>query len=379
MLPKPVLSKVVDRAGNGYCNASCASMNGFRSSMEDAHMMDAGDGNVSLFGIFDGHSGEKCSLFVAQRMPAKLKALQEPITANMIEKTCVEIDEAFLSQNIEGGSTGTFCIVRRSGQVTVANVGDSRVLVCRGNQLLFETRDHKPQDGSERERILRAGGTIVSNRVDGDLAVSRAFGDAGFKVRGTRDYKNQKVIAVPDVTEVTCKPNDIIILACDGVFEGNFSSYDVCHFVNDQIPKCSDDLAVVACRVCDEAVRRGSKDNISCMIVQLSSGVAKVKQFGKASFVPGPPFPRNHDACRTAYGKMAEMAHKTTAEALQTRYQLLQAFTRNQLGSQPPVMRTAFEMSDDVDIETERAFFSRGPAAGNEKAFFEALAMGINK
>ncbi|CAJ1010489.1 putative Protein phosphatase 2C [Leishmania naiffi] len=375
MLPKPILSKVVDRAGSSFVNSACASQNGFRNSMEDAHMLVASDdADVAYFGIFDGHSNAECSAYVARELPQLLKKLPEPITAEMLEKICVEVDEAYMKAYVEGGSTGTFCIIRKDLTVTIANVGDSRILVCRDGKLIFATEDHKPYVQEEMERIVACGGSVVSNRVDGDLAVSRAFGDASFKVKGAKDYRKQKVIAVPDVSVVQCQPNDFIILACDGVFEGNFSNEDVCQFVWEQQQNCWDDLAVVACRVCDEAIRCGSKDNISCLVVQLAEGSSKVKLFGTASFVPGPPFPRNQQPCRTAYAQMAELGHTTTAAALQTRYQLLQAFSKNKLNAQPPVMRTAFEMSDEVDVETELSFFGKGPAPGNEKNFFEALA-----
>ena len=41
--------------------------------------------------------------------------------------------------------------------------------------------DHKPQDRREHERITAAGGTVVANRVNGHLALSRALGDFTFK------------------------------------------------------------------------------------------------------------------------------------------------------------------------------------------------------
>lgn len=330
--------------------------------------------SVAYFGIFDGHSNGLCSKYIASQMPARLKELKEPITEEALRELCIKLDTEFVTENDCGGSTGTFCIVRKDGAVTIANVGDSRILHCRKGKLLFATEDHKPSNPDERNRILNCGGAVLNNRVDGDLAVSRAFGDASFKVPNTKNYAQQKVVAIPDVTELQCEMGDLLILGCDGVFECSFSNEEVCQFVAEQLPKCWDDLAVAACRVCDEAIRRGSKDNISCMIVQLADGGAKVKVFGKQSFVPGPPFPRNQRPCHAAYSQMAEIGGFTTADALQQRYKLLQSYTKNQLQTLQPVMRTAFEMSDEVDIETEWRFFGKGPAPGNEKGFFEALA-----
>jgi len=41
--------------------------------------------------------------------------------------------------------------------------------------------DHKPSREDEARRIKAAGGFIINKRVMGELAVSRAFGDAEFK------------------------------------------------------------------------------------------------------------------------------------------------------------------------------------------------------
>ena len=41
--------------------------------------------------------------------------------------------------------------------------------------------NHKPYDKAELRRIKRAGHTVDMQRVDGDLALSRAFGDFNYK------------------------------------------------------------------------------------------------------------------------------------------------------------------------------------------------------
>jgi serine/threonine protein phosphatase PrpC len=50
-----------------------------------------------------------------------------------------------------------------------------------GGDALALSTDHKPDDPLERERILKAGGTVEKSRVNGKLAVSRALGDFDFK------------------------------------------------------------------------------------------------------------------------------------------------------------------------------------------------------
>jgi protein phosphatase len=112
------------------------------------------------------------------------------------------------------------------------------------------------------------------------------------------------------------------------------------------------------------------------MLVQFKNGKAMVERHGAQGFVPGPPFPRTHESSRVAYSRMSMLAQVSLADALQQRYELFLAFTHDQMKSLPPIKQVAFEMSDEVDIETERVFFGNGPTPGNEKAFFAAIAEG---
>ena len=378
VLPKPVLSKVVDRVGAKTVVGACCSINGFRNSMEDAHCMIM-DPDRMLFGIFDGHSNDKCSQYIAEHMPRKIKGLSSPLQDADIEKVCVDLDAEFLENVSDGGTTGTFCMVEpiagtNKHRVTIANVGDSRILVARAGRIIAQTLDHKPQNPEERQRIERCGGIVRMNRVDGDLAVSRAFGDGMFKKFSGSDLRNQKVIAVPDIQRIDCEPEDIIVLACDGVFEGSFTNEEVVQFVTCNLPPPAGDYAVVSARVCDQAVRRGSKDNISCMLVHFTDGSAHVAHHGAASFVPGPPYPRTHEASRTAYQRMAQMAGVSLTDALKLRYELYTAHVNQQSHKRKPIEQVAFDMSDEVDIQNEGQFWAG--AAGGDSSFFSNLADG---
>jgi protein phosphatase len=374
ILPKPILSKIVDRAGTDRVAAACCSVNGYRNNFEDAHVLHFGPKRM-LFGIFDGHSNDKCSNYIAEHLPRKVNDLAS-LTNEAIEDMCIKLDELFLEDVGDGGTTATFCIVEAvedKFNVTVCNIGDSRTLVARGGRIILATLDHKPQNPEEKARIERCSGVVRMNRVDGDLAVSRAFGDATFK-RNRDNLRNQKVIAVPDVSRIECQKDDVLIIACDGVYEGNYNNEEVVENVFSMLPPPEGDYGVVAARICDQAIRRGSKDNVSCMIVQFTNGLPMVQQHGERGFLPGPPFPKQHSSSRQAYGRMASLVNLSLAEALQMRYELFTAFVGNRLQSMSALKQLAFEMSDDVDVESERAFFGSGPTPGKEAAFFAALA-----
>lgn len=91
-----------------------------------------------------------------------------------------------------------------------ANVGDARIILCRGGKALRLSYDHKGSDENEGKRIASAGGLILNNRVNGVLAVTRALGDA---------YMKDLVTGHPYTTEtvIQSEVDEFMIIACDGV------------------------------------------------------------------------------------------------------------------------------------------------------------------
>jgi len=56
--------------------------------------------------------------------------------------------------------------------------------------------------------------------VDGNLALSRAFGDFQYKDQPNMQAKDQAVTAFPDITVTQRKKADkFIVLACDGIWD----------------------------------------------------------------------------------------------------------------------------------------------------------------
>eukprot|EP01061_Rhynchopus_euleeides_P047807 TRINITY_DN9845_c0_g1_i3.p1 TRINITY_DN9845_c0_g1~~TRINITY_DN9845_c0_g1_i3.p1 ORF type:complete len:455 (+),score=73.70 TRINITY_DN9845_c0_g1_i3:559-1923(+) len=243
-----------------------------------------------------------------------------PLSDDALRRLSLQLDREFLNQRIEDGSTGTYITTKptQAGryQVQVGNVGDSRVIVGKGGLAFPMTTDHKPSNEGERRRIEAAGGHVESDRVDGRLAVSRAYGDAEYKQGSNTNELTHKVIAVPEITHVECGKEDFIFLSCDGVYERNFSSEEVIRFINDCLATTSD-LGVVCSMVCDEALERGSKDNISAMIVTFADGMDYASAGVETRL--GPYAARNNHDFRQAY-EAALPRDLTLVDALPLRY-----------------------------------------------------------
>lgn len=58
------------------------------------------------------------------------------------------------------------------------------------------SEDHKPSNEKEMARIQQAGGWVEFNRVNGNLALSRALGDFVFKRNGKKKVEEQIVIGM---------------------------------------------------------------------------------------------------------------------------------------------------------------------------------------
>ncbi|KAI1267190.1 protein serine/threonine phosphatase 2C [Xylariaceae sp. FL1019] len=136
-----------------------------------------------------------------------------------------------------------------------ANVGDARIILCRGGKALRLSYDHKGSDENEGKRIANAGGLILNNRVNGVLAVTRALGDT---------YMKDLVTGHPYTTETVIQPeaDEFIIIACDGLWDVCTDQEAVDLVRDNQDPVASSKLLV------DHALARFSTDNLSCMIIR---------------------------------------------------------------------------------------------------------------
>ncbi|XP_031500680.1 probable protein phosphatase 2C 39 isoform X2 [Nymphaea colorata] len=169
-------------------------------------------------------------------------------------------DETILDKSGElgrGGSTAVTAILIDGEKLVIANVGDSRAVLCRKGAAKQLSVDHEPD--KERSEIENKGGFVTLlpgdvPRVDGRLAVARAFGDKSLK---------KHLSSKPHVKVQMIDSNvEFFILASDGLWKvmTNQEAVDAIRNIKD--------AQTAAKRLTEEAVSRKSKDDISCIVVR---------------------------------------------------------------------------------------------------------------
>lgn len=120
----------------------------------------------------------------------------------------------------ESGCT-LVCAIITPTHIVCGNVGDSRCVLGRKNKVIALTEDHKPSIVEEKTRIEKAGGFVRFDRVNGELAMSRAIGDFRYKQSTSLEIHEHLVICLPDISvqERNSEDDEVLILACDGVWD----------------------------------------------------------------------------------------------------------------------------------------------------------------
>ena len=103
---------------------------------------------------------------------------------------------------------------------------------------------------AERERIQNAGGTVMIQRVNGSLAVSRALGDYEYKQVEGKGPCEQLVSPEPEVSIIDRdrEGDQFVVLACDGIWDV-MSNEELAEFVHSRM-RLTNDLTQVCNQVC---------------------------------------------------------------------------------------------------------------------------------
>ncbi|KAL0311849.1 UNVERIFIED_CONTAM: putative protein phosphatase 2C 6 [Sesamum radiatum] len=256
-----------------------------------------------FFGVYDGHGGSQVANYCRDRIHSALTEELEIIMNNMNDgsnkdnceqqwrraliRCFIKVDDEIGGRaRLEPvapetvGSTAVVAIVC-SSHIIVANCGDSRAVLCRGKQPMALSVDHKPNREDEYARIEAAGGKVIQwngHRVFGVLAMSRSIGDRYLKPWIIPD---PEVMFVPRTREDEC-----LILASDGLWDV-MTNEEVCDMARKRIllwhknngvtlpserGEGIDPAAQAAAEyLSNRALQKGSKDNISVVVVDLKA------------------------------------------------------------------------------------------------------------
>lgn len=309
----------------GELKHATALLQGAREEMQDfLHVVPKARCGFLCAGVFDGHAGDSAADYLSRKFydmfseqvseeayaqecspeerdegalscPVELSMLLKSVFAKMDKELLNWLKETQEGDEQQAGSTATVVLARKD-KVVVANVGDSRAVLCRNGRAQDLSTEHRVEGGgktveAEVARVEGVGGWIEDGRVCDVLAVSRAFGDAMFKGEGLPDllqygidskfwdkefadtvrFTGDPVVSTPDVTEIALREDDeFIILASDGLWDV-VSSKDAVHIARKDLQK-GRPLKAVAEKLANIALRRYSQDNIAVVIIDLGGG-----------------------------------------------------------------------------------------------------------
>lgn len=254
---------------------------GKRPEMEDfAHIqrISVGGSDALYAGVYDGHSGRYASQFLKERLCEVVESAlasqgddDEKAIASAFERADRDLCE--LPDVGESGSTASTVVIYPpsvgsddGGEIVAANTGDSMAAVLSGStRTAGLTKQHRPfgrVNKVEIDRIKANGGFVLQGRVQGELAVSRAFGDAQMK---------SLIPSTPEISRHHISPSRDrwLLVASDGVWD--VLSPGQAWKLASRFADSGKSLSEIAAMLADEAIhRRNCGDNVALVLIDLA-------------------------------------------------------------------------------------------------------------
>jgi len=210
------------------------------------------DMNCCLYGVFDGHDGPRAAHFTSERLSAELLLGQltsgsnDEIVKNNLAQAFTVVERGYfesidvelakkthlqsqlpeppdlaekhypsvmqqietLNDTIKGGTTALVVVILNE-KLFVANVGDSRALLCQydnQNKLMVQqiNEDHNICNLNEVKRLEKLGLDVESLKSNSKLRFTRCIGNysckGGYKDnKALKDASTEPIIATPDI------------------------------------------------------------------------------------------------------------------------------------------------------------------------------------
>eukprot|EP00933_Yihiella_yeosuensis_P056685 TRINITY_DN5605_c0_g2_i2.p1 TRINITY_DN5605_c0_g2~~TRINITY_DN5605_c0_g2_i2.p1 ORF type:complete len:324 (-),score=35.75 TRINITY_DN5605_c0_g2_i2:149-1120(-) len=266
--PSPIsmLTRVAQEANAAY-----------RSHMEDSAVVvdpfmagECPGDSWSYFAVYDGHGGRQAVDLTEARLHSivldELRGVvqtfggcpSDEAIAEVLSRSFQRIDDQLKA--IGAWHCGCTCTVvlahKTSGglRLHAANVGDSRAVSLDPYGEIRISRDHRPSDPAEIQRVESEGGFVSRGRVSGQLGVSRALGDHALKSAG--------VTWRPYIHHRDASRDSTLIICSDGVWDA-ITDADARVVIEHCMADHTHDQAAES--LLREACRLGSTDNITVL------------------------------------------------------------------------------------------------------------------
>lgn len=240
--------------------------------------------NRKFFGVYDGHAGahtasqlSECLHFlIAETADYKKDDLLPAIEGGFIAMDNKLADDQRIQVDISG-STGILLVVSENDTIYAAGLGDSRAVISHQGRAQELSKDHLPTEPNEYARIKAAGGFVANDRVNGSLAMSRAFGDFIFKQNTDLPLEDQGVCCRPDIRHrsVNYENDEFMVIGSDGVWEV-LTEQEVVDFIRTRLAK-KIPLETIAMELLDSCITDDVMnqegigcDNMTCSIICVS-------------------------------------------------------------------------------------------------------------
>jgi protein phosphatase 2C family protein 2/3 len=156
------------------------------------------------------------------------------------------------------------------------------------------SRDHRPNDEKEYQRIIEAGGKIYQTEanikneggtenitgplrvIPGKLSISRALGDIEAKHPDLGGNPNV-IIALPEIKYFDINPNnDFILIGCDGLFD-KMKNKEIIDFIwkinNVRTKDIHNTCGILVEKLVKETIIKKSTDNITAIFISLKENL----------------------------------------------------------------------------------------------------------
>ena len=294
----------------------------------DLHYVDK-KGSNAFFAVYDGHGGstvsESLSLFLHQKL--FMSDLFQTDMRKCIETTFAQADKEILLGFLDEihpqqwtrhsmksmspwkilespGSTACCLLLHKyqtSLKYSVFWCGDTRAVLCRNGVAMQLSNDHRVSNEEEKQRIKKLSGHDVSTgRLDGNLMVTRAFGDMRHKLecveriapdtftelmkmfltpqansqksltdRHPKQYIDALICTPEYVEDFVTEEDEFIILGSDGLFDV-LDNQRAVNVARNAMIEFKGDIKAVTQHLVETALKLESSDNVSAIVVALN-------------------------------------------------------------------------------------------------------------